>query len=105
MRVKEFESAILEKGFEPKEVRLEKNAVKWFICAGNQDYDIIVFDSHGAALVLPSFCWPSEVNDIRIEVYRDKNGRTIGVTINGVPAQRDSRLDLHLNQHRMEMKK
>lgn len=100
MRVKEFENAILEKGFKPKEVRLEKNHVKWFICAGNQDNEIIVFDSHGTAFMLPSFCWPSEVNDIRIEVYRYKNGPIIGMTINGVTAQRDSRLDLHLIHHK-----
>lgn len=97
MRVNEFEKAILAKGLTPKEVRLDHNHVKWFICGGNSDYDIIVFDSKGKALVLPSFFWPEEVNDVHIEVYRDKNGLILGVTINGVPAQRDSFLDLELD--------
>lgn len=71
MRVNEFEKAILKRGFETKEVRLEKNQVKWFICGGNCDYDIIVFD---------------------------KDGKALGVTINGKPAQRDSRLDLKFDE-------
>lgn len=94
MRVNEFEKTILAMGLTPKEVRLERNHVKWFICGGNSDYDIIVFDSEGAALVLPSFFWPEEVNDVHIEVYSDNKGQILGVTINGMPAQRDSRLDL-----------
>ena len=94
MKVSEFENAICKIGLEPKEVRLEKNHVKWFVCGGNSDYDIIVFDSKGKALVLPTFFWPEEVNDIQIDVYSDVNGKVLGVTINGVPVQRDSSLDL-----------
>lgn len=94
MRVNEFEKAIGKMGLEMKEVRLEKNHVKWFICAGNADYDIIVFDKDGKALVLTTFYWPEEVNDIKIEVYRDKNGQVLGVTIDGVPVMRDDSLDL-----------
>lgn len=98
MRVNEFEKAIGKMGLEPKEVRLEKNHVKWFLCGGNSDYDIIVYDSKGKALVLSSFEWPEEVNDIKIEVYRDKNGQVLGVTVNGVPVMRDSRLDLNFEE-------
>ena len=94
MRVNEFEKAIGKMGLEPKEVRLEKNHVKWFLCGGNSDYDIIVFDANGKALVLSKFFWPKETNDIHIEVYRDKNQQIIGVTINAVPVMRDDSLDL-----------
>ena len=94
MKVEVFESAIDLIGLEKKEVRLEKNQVKWFICFGNHEYDIIVFDAQGKALVLSSFAWPEEVNDVHIETYRDKNEQILGVTINGVVAQRDSRYDL-----------
>ena len=94
MRTNEFENAIAKIGLEPKEVRLEKNHVKWFICGGNSDYDIIVYDAQGKALVLSSFEWPEEVNDIKIEIYRDKNGNVLGLTINGVPVMRDDSLDL-----------
>lgn len=93
MRVNEFEKAILKRGFEPKEVRLEKNQVKWFICGGNCDYDIIVFDKDGKALVLPIFKWEEDM-PIFVENYRDVKGKVLGVTINGKPAQRDSRLNL-----------
>lgn len=96
MRTSEFENAIAKVGLEPKEVRLEKNHVKWFICSGNSDYDIIVYDAQGKALVLSSFEWPEEVNDIKIDIYRDKNEQILGVTINGEPALRDSRYDLDL---------
>lgn len=96
MKVEVFESAIDLLGLEKKEVRLEKNQVKWFICGGNHEYDIIVFDAQGKALVLSSFAWPEEVNDVHIETYRDKNGQVLGVTINGVVAQRDSRYDLSI---------
>jgi len=98
MKTEQFEKAILKMGLEPKEVRLEKNHVKWFLCAGNTDYDIIVYDANGTALVLTTFYWPEEVNDIKIEIYRDKNGQRLGVTVNGVPAQRDSRLDLKFDE-------
>ena len=94
MKVEVFESAIDLVGLEKKEVRLEKNQVKWFICCGNHEYDIIVFDAQGKALVLSSFEWPEEVNDVHIETYRDKNEQILGVTINCVVAQRDSRYDL-----------
>ena len=94
MRVNEFEKAIGKMGLEPKEVRLEKNHVKWFLCGGNSDYDIIVFDANGKALVLSKFFWPKETNDIHIEVYRDKNQQIIGVTIKAVPVLRDDSLDL-----------
>jgi hypothetical protein len=94
MRVNEFEKAILAKGLTPKEVRLEWNHVKWFLCGGNKDYDIIVFDSKGKALVLPCFKWPEETFSIRVEHYFDKHGNIIGVTINDEPVMRDSRLDL-----------
>lgn len=96
MKVEVFESAIDKIGLEKKEVRLEKNQVKWFVCAGNHEYDIIVFDAQGKALVLSSFEWPEEVNDVHIETYRDKNEQILGVTINGVVAQRDSRYDLSI---------
>ena len=69
MRVKEFEEAILAKGLKPKEVRLEHNHVKWFICEGNKYYDIIVFDKDGKALVQPYYTWPEEVHEIRIETF------------------------------------
>ena len=98
MRVNEFEKAIGKIGLEPKEVRLEKNHVKWFICGGNADYDIIVYDAQGKALVLSSFDWPEEVNDIKIEIYRDKNGQVLGVTIDGVPVMRDDSLDLNFEE-------
>lgn len=94
MKTNEFESAISKVGLEPKEVRLERNHVKWFICGGNDDYDIIVYDAQGKALVLSSYQWPDEVNDIHIEVYRDKNQQVLGVTIDGKPVMRDDRLDL-----------
>lgn len=97
MKVNEFENAILKMGLEPEEVRLEKNQVKWFICSGNDEYDIIVFDAKGKALVLSSYQWPTDVNDIHIEVYRDKNGQVLGVTIDGKPVMRDDRLDLKFN--------
>lgn len=97
MRVNEFEKAILKRGFEPKEVRLEKNQVKWFICGGNCDYDIIVFDKDGKALVLPNFKWEEDMA-IFVENYRDVKGKILGVTINGKPAQRDSRLDLKFEE-------
>lgn len=96
MKVEVFESAIDLIGLEKKEVRLEKNQVKWFVCGGNHEYDIIVFDAQGKALVLSSFAWPEEVNDVHIETYRDKNGQVLGVTINGVPVMRDDSLDLDL---------
>lgn len=96
MRTNDFEKAIAKMGLEPKEVRLEKNQVKWFLCGGNNEYDIIVYDAQGKALVLPTFFWPEEVNDIHIDIYRDKNEQVLGVTINGVPAQRDSRYDLDI---------
>ena len=96
MKVEVFESAIDLIGLEKKEVRLEKNQVKWFVCGGNHEYDIIVFDAQGKALVLSSFAWPEEVNDVHIETYRDKNEQILGVTINGVVAQRDSRYDLSI---------
>lgn len=96
MKVEVFESAIDLIGLEKKEVRLEKNQVKWFVCGGNHEYDIIVFDAQGKALVLSSFEWPEEVNDVHIETYRDKNEQILGVTINGVVAQRDSRYDLSI---------
>ena len=98
MKTEQFEKAILKMGLEPKEVRLEKNHVKWFLCGGNSDYDIIVYDSKGKALVLSSFEWPEEVNDIKIEVYRDKNGQVFGVTIDGVPVMRDDSLDLNFEE-------
>lgn len=98
MRVNEFEKAIGKMGLEPKEVRLEKNHVKWFLCGGNSDYNIIVYDSKGKALVLSSFEWPEEVNDIKIEVYRDKNGQVLGVCIDGVPVMRDDSLDLDFEE-------
>ncbi len=93
MRVNEFEKAILKRGLEPKEVRLEKNQVKWFICGGNCDYDIIVFDKDGKALVLSTFKLEEDM-PIFVENYRDVKGKVLGVTINGKPAQRDSRLNL-----------
>lgn len=96
MKVEAFETAIDAIGLEKKEVRLEKNNVKWFLCGGNNEYDIIVFDAQGKALVLSSFAWPEEVNDVHIETYRDKNEQILGVTINGVVAQRDSRYDLSI---------
>lgn len=98
MKVEVFESAIDLIGLEKKEVRLEKNQVKWFICGGNSEYDIIVFDAQGKALVLSSFAWPEEVNDVHIETYRDKNGQVLGVTINGVPVMRDDSLDLNFEE-------
>ena len=94
MKVSEFENAIIKMGLEPKDVRLEKNHVKWFICGGNKDYDIIVYDSKGKALVLPRFKWPEETFAIRVEYYFDGQGNVIGVTINDDPVMRDSRLDL-----------
>ena len=94
MRVNEFETAILDMGLTPRDVRLEKNHVKWFVCEGNEDYGIIVYDSHGKALVLVDFEWPEEESSIHVEHYHDKQGMILGVTINGRPAQRDSRLDL-----------
>lgn len=96
MKVEAFETAIDKIGLEKKEVRLEKNNVRWFLCGGNDDYDIIVYDAQGKALVLYSFEWPEEVNDIKIDIYRDKNKQILGVTINGEPALRDSRYDLDL---------
>lgn len=96
MKVEAFETAIDKIGLEKKEVRLEKNNVKWFLCVGNNEYDIIVFDAQGKALVLSSFEWPEETNDVHIEIYRDKHGKVLGVTINGITAQRDSRYDLDL---------
>ena len=96
MKTSDFENAISKIGLEMKEVRLEKNQVKWFICGGNSEYDIIVYDAKGKALVLRSFAWPEEVHDVHIEVYRDKNGQALGVTINGVPVMRDDSLDLDL---------
>lgn len=95
MKVEVFESAIDAIGLEKKEVRLEKNQVKWFVCGGNHEYDIIVFDAQGKALVLSNYQWPEEeVNNIHIEIYRDKNGQVLGVTIDGVPVMRDDSLDL-----------
>ena len=94
MRVSEFEQAILRIGLNPKEVRLEKNQVKWFVCDGNGSYDIIVYDANGKALVLTNYEWPEEVNDVKIETYCNKDGKVLGVTIDGKPVMRESRLDL-----------
>jgi len=94
MRVSEFENAILRIGLNPKEVRLEKNQVKWFVCDGNGYYDIIVYDAKGKALALTNYEWPEEVNDVKIETYYDKEGKVLGVTIDGKPVMRDRRLDL-----------
>lgn len=88
MRVKEFEEAIIAKGLKPKEVRLEHNHVKWFICEGNKYYDIIVYDRNGKALVQPYYTWPDEVHNIRIEKYDG------GVTIDGEAVYRVDTLDL-----------
>ena len=50
MKLKKFEQAIIAKGLKPKEVRLEHSNVKWFVCDGNYDYGIIVFDKNGKGL-------------------------------------------------------
>ena len=88
MKVREFEEAILAKGLKPKEVRLEHNHVKWFICEGNKYYDIIVYDRNGKALVQPYYTWPDEVHNIRIETLDG------GVTIDGEAVYRVDTLDL-----------
>ena len=88
MRVKEFEEAILAKGLKPKEVRLEHNHVKWFICEWNKYNDIIVYDRNGKALVQPYYTWPEEVHNIRIENHDG------GVTIDGQAVYRVDTLDL-----------
>ena len=96
MKTEDFEKKILAKGLKPLEVRLEHNQVKWFICDKNDDYDIIVFDRWGNALVRPRFDWPDEVEEVEIHHYYDKEGNTMGVTFNGWPAMRANSLDLNL---------
>ena len=91
MKVKEFEEAILAKGLKPKEVRLEHNHVKWFICEGNKYYDIIVYDRNGKALVQPYYTWPEEVHEIRIETFDGS------VTIDEGIVYRAKELDLEFN--------
>ncbi len=88
MKLKEFEQAIIAKGLKPKEVRLEHSNVKWFVCDGNYDYGIIVFDKNGKAYVLFTYQWPEEVHNIQIESCDG------GITIDGVTAYRDCVLDL-----------
>ena len=91
MRVREFEEAILAKGLKPKEVRLEHNQVKWFICEGDMFYDIIVYDRNGKAFALLLYIWPEEVHEIWIENYDG------GVTIDGQDAYRVDSFDLEFN--------
>ncbi len=94
MRIHEFEKAILAIGVKPREARLERNHVKWFICEGNGEYAIIVYDKEGKALVLHDYEWPEEEYDIHVEHYHDSEGNVAGITIDGRPMMRDSRLDL-----------
>ena len=93
MRVKEFEEAILAKGLKPKEVRLEHNHVKWFICKDYRYKDIVVFDKEGKAYVVFNYTWPEEVHDIRIESYDG------GVSIDGEIAHRAKNLDLEFKEN------
>ena len=98
MRVHEFEDAIMAMGLKPREVRLEENQVKWFLCEGNEEYAIIVYDKSGKALVLCDYDWPDEESNIHVEHYRDSDGKVIGVAIDGRPVMRDSGLDLHFGR-------
>lgn len=94
MKIKDFESSILAMELKPMDVRLEHGHVKWFICQGSGDYEVVVFDSEGRALVLQRFDWPEDDGSVYVEHYHDERGMVLGVTINGKPMQRDNRLDL-----------
>lgn len=96
MKVDDYENAIRAKGLVPREVRLEKNQVKWFLCDGNREYDIIVFDRFGRCHGLPFYSWPEEVNDVDVRFAYPS--RTVG--IDGRVCQRIEELDLEIDQDR-----
>lgn len=99
MKVKEFEAAILDKaakldrGLKPKEVRLEHNHVKWFLCEGDKFNEIVVFNKDGKAFALSFYKWPEEVENIRLESKGDN------ITIDGRLAYDAGYLDLEFKKN------
>lgn len=93
MKVKEFEEAIIAKGLKPKEVRLEHNQVRWFLCKGDEFNEIVVFNKDGKAFALSFYKWPEEVENIRIE----RKGNNI--TIDGRLAYDAGYLDLEFKEN------
>ena len=100
LRVQDFERQIRKKGLKPLQVIFERgSSVKWFICEDTRperEYDLIVYDHCGKALVLTFYSKAMDI--VNIESFTDKtyeiesyNG---GVTINGDVPMRDSSLDL-----------
>lgn len=94
MKVDEFEKAIIAKGLEPFHVFMVKGGqVKWFACKDtrpNSEYNLIVYDSEGRALVLPIF--PDDLENIKIKEYPG------GVSVNKYIAQRAQSLDLNFQK-------
>ena len=90
LEVQDFERQIRRKGLKPLQVIFERGSrVKWFVCddtRAEREYDLIVYDSRGKALVLTDYDKTTDI--VNIEAY---NG---GVTINGEVPMRDSSLDL-----------
>ena len=99
MNIEKLEQAILSRNLTPIHLIMQRGSrVLWFVCLDTRpekEYALIVYDSNGKALVLPSY--PEAITpktNFRIDTY---TGR---VRINSVIAQRDSRLDINLTEER-----
>ena len=94
LRVQDFERQIRKKGLKPLQVIFERgSSVKWFICEDTRperEYDLIVYDSRGKALVLTDYDKTTDI--VNIKSYSG------GVTINGEVPMRDSSLDLEFQK-------
>lgn len=90
MKIDVFEREILKKQLKPIHLIMGRGSkVKWFACLDarpQREYDLIVYDSEGKALVLPTY--EQELENLNVMPYPG------GVTVNGIVPQRDMSLDL-----------
>ena len=97
MKVAEFEKHAQAIGLKPIEVLFGRGSeVQWFVCLDrreNKEYGLIIFDSQGKALIVPQFDEEEAMNN-HIHIARYDGG----VTVNGTPVQRDSKLDLRAQE-------
>ena len=107
LEVQDFERQIRRKGLKPLQVIFERGSrVKWFVCddtRAEREYDLIVYDSRGKALVLTDYDKTTDIVNILEHYIKGPDIMNIksysgGVTINGEVPMRDSSLDLEFQK-------
>lgn len=94
MRINDFEPKILGKGLVPVEVKLERNAVKWFVCHRPEGNSIVVFDEDGKAWEVEKHNLPDNLPSSNVIYYSVGGLVDKAVVVNGKTASRKSMLDL-----------